>query len=397
MGRNARGVYPDKEGSWQVDKVWRGTRLRQRGFGSAGEAQAWLIKELEALRNVAIHGARPKRTFEQAATHYLLTHQEKVSLETDTHLLKSVMPHIGHLQLNQVHDGTLAPYVAKRLGDGRSHKTVNSGLGIVRRILNLAADSWRDENGVTWLERAPTISMLPLVGHQREPQPLSWGQQRALLPLLPDHLARMVLFNLNTGVRDDVVCNLRWDWEIEVPELGISVFQVPKEHVKGRQVARAVVCNSVAQSIIESQRGKHEEYVFVWRRERVKNLDDAPVMPYRPIETMNNTAWQRARRQAGTPDLHVHDLRHTVGMRLREAGVSERAVADILWHSNGSVTRHYTKEQIVELHTELEKIKEDTGRWNKSLVTLRQEHEARRRAASGNEIPPKVPHARKTA
>jgi integrase len=397
MGRSTRGVYPDKEGSWQVDKFWRGTRLRQRGFGSAGEAQAWLIKELEALRAVAIHGARPERTFEQAATHYLLTHQEKVSLETDTHLLKSVMPHIGHLQLNQVHDGTLAPYVSMRRAQGRSHKTVNSGLGIVRRILNLAAKSWRDENGVTWLERVPAITMLPLVGHQREPQPLSWGQQRALLPLLPDHLARMVLFDLNTGVRDDVVCNLRWDWEIEVPELGISVFEVPREHVKGRRRPQVVVCNSVAQSIIESQRGKHEEFVFVWRRERVKNLDDAPVMPYRPLETMNNTAWQRARRQAGMPDLHVHDLRHTVGMRLREAGVPQSTVAEILWHSCASMTGHYCVAQIVELHAALEKIREDAGRWNKSLATLRQEQATRRGAASGNESPPKVPHARKTA
>ena len=73
----------------------------------------------------------------------------------------------------------------------------------------------------------------------------------------------------------------------------------------------------MAQSVVEAQRGKHEEFVFVYRRERVKSTDQAPTMPYRGIETMNNTAWQRARREAGLPDLHVHDLRHTVGMRLR--------------------------------------------------------------------------------
>lgn len=391
MGRSTRGIHPDEGGTWQVDKIWRGTRFRQRGFTSAGEAQAWLIKQLEELRTVTLHGARPKRTFDQAAAHYVTIFQDKVSIETETSWLKSVMPHIGHLQLNQVHDGTLAPYVAKRLAQGRSHKTVNSGLGIVRRILNLAAKSWRDENGMTWLEHAPAITMLPLVGHQREPQPLSWGQQRKLLPLLPDHLARMALFDLNTGVRDDVVCNLRWDWEIQVPELGISVFEVPREHVKGRRRPRVVVCNSVAQSIVESQRGKHEEFVFVWRRERVKNLDDAPVMPYRPIQTMHNTAWQRARREAGMPDLHVHDLRHTVGMRLREAGVPESTVADILWHSNASMTRHYSVAQIVELHAALEKIKEDSGRWNKSLATLRREHEEAKRVAAEGESHPKSP------
>jgi Phage integrase family len=200
---------------------------------------------------------------------------------------------------------------------------------------------------------------------------------------------------MHTGVRDDVVCNLRWTWEIKVPELGTSVFEVPREHVKGRRRPRLVVRNSVAQSVVEAQRGKHEEFVFVYRRERVKNIDEAPAMPYRPIETMNNSAWQRARREAGLPDLHVHDLRHTVGMRLREASVPESTVADILWHSNPSMTRHYSMAQIVELHAALEKIKEDTGRWNKSLATLRREHEEAVRGTLGGKSPPRVPPAKK--
>lgn len=58
----------------------------------------------------------------------------------------------------------------------------------------------------------------------------------------------MALFVLNTGVRDAVVCNLRWEWEIRVPQLGVSVFEVPLKHVKERKRTRVVVCNSVAQS-----------------------------------------------------------------------------------------------------------------------------------------------------
>jgi len=203
----------------------------------------------------------------------------------------------------------------------------------------------------------------------------------------------MSLFTLNTGVRDDVVCSLRWDWETRIPELAISVFDVPRQHVKGRRRARVVVCNSVAQSIIESQRGKHDEFVFVWRRERVSHVDRQPVMAYRPIQTMNNTAWQNARRAAGLGDLHVHDLRHTVGMRLREAGVPESTVSDILWHSTKSMTQHYSVAQVVELHAALEKIRDDSGRWNTSLAMLKREQEG----LSGDASPPKVPQPRKTA
>nr|WP_284402347.1 tyrosine-type recombinase/integrase [Acidovorax sp. SUPP2825] len=198
----------------------------------------------------------------------------------------------------------------------------------------------------------------------------------------------MALFVLNTGVRDDVVCNLRWEWEIPIPELGVSVFDVPREHVKGKRRTRLVMCNSVAQSVVESMRGKHPEFVFVYRRERVKNTHLEPSMPYRPITAMNNTGWQTARAKAGMSDLHVHDLRHTVGMRLREAGVAESTVSDLLWHTKKSMTAHYSMAQIVELHAALEKIKADTGTWNKTLTTLRAEHQAR---LAGEATPPKVP------
>jgi integrase len=393
MGQKTRGIYPGENGTWEVDKWWRKDRFRQRGFGSFEEAERWLIAQLAAKREVVVHGAREVRTFEAAAAHYVTVFQDKTSIATEIYLLDSVMPFIEALELHQVHDATLAPYVSARLEAGRSHKTINLALGVVRRILNLAATQWRDESGRTWLPQAPKITMLPLVGHQREPQPITWAAQRGLLPKLPDHLARMSLFILNTGVRDDVVCSLEWEWEIKVPELGISVFEVPRQHVKGQKRSRVVVCNSVAQSVIEAVRGQHEKYVFVYRRERVKNTDLPPKMAFRRIGTMNNTAWQRAREEAGLGDLHVHDLRHTVGMRLREAGVSSETISDLLWHSTGSMTLHYSVAQIVELHGALELIKADSGRWNKSLATLRREQQEGQQDVS----PPKVPAQKKTA
>jgi hypothetical protein len=45
---------------------------------------------------------------------------------------------------------------------------------------------------------------------------------------------------------------------------------------------------------------------------------------------MNNTAWQRARREAKLPYVRVHDLRHTFATRRRAAGVSEDRAALIL-------------------------------------------------------------------
>jgi integrase len=258
------------------------------------------------------------------------------------------------------------------------NQPINLTLGIVRHILNLAANDWKFENKMTWLAHASKITMLDLTGRQRPPRPITWAEQERLISHLPKHLARMATFALNTGVRDNVVCNLRWSWEVKIPELGISVFDVPRLNVKGRKHDRVAVCNSVAQSIIESVRGQHPEFVFVDRRERIKDFDQLAAMPYRPIQTINNTAWQTARRKAGLDDLHVHDLRHTVGMRLREAGVPQVTTSDLLWHVNKDMTHEYTLAQIAELHGAIEKIREDSGRWNRSLAMLKREQEERR-------------------
>ncbi len=104
----------------------------------------------------------------------------------------------------------------------------------------------------------------------------------------------MSLFVLNSGVRDDVVCNLKWQGAINAPELGISVFEVPMQPVKVNRWSRVVVCDIAAQSVIQSARCQRAEFVLVYRRERAKNLSKPPLMSFRTIETVTNTAWQRA-------------------------------------------------------------------------------------------------------
>ena len=62
---------------------------------------------------------------------------------------------------------------------------------------------------LTWLDRPPKIRLLK-VTDSRKPYPLSWEEQARLFRELPDHLARMALFKVNTGCREQEVCSLRW-------------------------------------------------------------------------------------------------------------------------------------------------------------------------------------------
>jgi integrase len=80
-------------------------------------------------------------------------------------------------------------------------------------------------------------------------------------------------------------------------------------------------------------------------------------------------------------DLHIHDLRHTVGMRLREAEVREETVADILWHTRPGMTAHYSVAQVAELVEALNRITDERRRTNRSLAMIAREAMAERKSA----------------
>lgn len=247
--------------------------------------------------------------------------------------LKQLDPYIGHLLLENVHMGTLQSFIQERKLKGIKSKSINLALATVRRILNLSARLWRDENGLTWLGSLSLIQMLS-ISDARQPYPLTWEEQHRLFRSLPDHLARMCLFKVNTGCREQEVCQLRWDWEIQVPELNTSVFLIPREIVKNRE-DRLVVLNQVARSVIEAMRGNHPEFVFTYKGKH--------------LTLINNSAWKRVRELVALQQVRVNDLKHTFGRRLRAAGVPLETRKVLLGHRNGDITSHYSAPELNEL------------------------------------------------
>ncbi|WP_058515735.1 tyrosine-type recombinase/integrase [Legionella santicrucis] len=264
-----------------------------------------------------------------------MENQHKRSIEDDAGRLRELVKYIGKLSLESIHIGSLQQFIEGRKKDGVSTRTINHGLKVVRRILNLAASEWMDEFGLTWLANAPKIKLLPEYD-LRKPYPLNWEEQHCLFDELPSHLEKMALFAVNTGCRDQEICELRWEWEISIPELPhIMVFIIPAELVKNGD-ERLVVCNETARSIVNSERGKHSTHVFSFRG--------------RPLARMLSTGWQQARVKAGLPQVRVHDLKHTYGRRLRAAGVSFEDRQDLLGHRSGRITTHYSSAELQNLY-----------------------------------------------
>lgn len=328
MGRRKIPGLRNRSGIWHIEKRILGRQIHEStGTSKLSEAELILARRVEAVRHAVIFGERPKRIFRDAATRYLEENLHLARIKDTARHLRQLDPYIGDLPLQRVHLGTLKPFIEERKRQGNKTKTINLGLSVVRRILNLSARLWRDDDsGLTWLATAPLIQLLP-VTDARQPYPISWEEQRLLFQALPDHLAKMCLFKVNTGCREREICLLRWEWEVDVPELGTSVFLIPGENVKNRE-ERLVVLNRIARSVIAGQRGLHEEFVFTYQGHAVTK--------------MYNSAWKRVRKVVGLDQVRIHDLKYTFGRRLRAAGVSLENRKVLLGHTNGDITTHYS-------------------------------------------------------
>ena len=360
MARKAISGLYQKGGVWQIDKVFRGERLREStGTGDRQEAEQYLIHRLEQLRQQKVYGVRRTRTWAEAATRFLIESKDQPSIKLTAHHLKQLHPYLKDLPLTHIDDQALEPFVKDRLKGmvlpcGKQLKpvaprTINISIERVIRVLSLCARKWRDEERRPWLDSVPMLAKLDLKKKVREPYPMTWEEQSILFGELPAHLQTMALFKVNTGCREQEVCKLRWDWEISVPELGASVFLIPSDFGGRNERSgvkngdeRLVVLNSVAKSIIEKQRGLSKEWVF----------------PYNgnAMHRMNDSAWKKARVRAaklwqeenlrpahpGYASIRIHDLKHTFGRRLRAAGVTQEDRKALLGHKNGSITSHYS-------------------------------------------------------
>ena len=371
--------------TWHIDKQYRGRTIRQSCFTSdRQEAESVLIQKLAEIDRAVDFKQRQSHTFVEASIRFITERKNEPGIDTDISIFKGLIPYIGKLELDMIHDGTLSKFVHHRLsGIGEfsrpvKTRTVNIALQLVTRVLNRAARKWRDDSGLTWLETVPLLSLLDEKEDKRPAYPLSWKEQTYLINELPRYLQSMVLFKLNTGLREQEVCQLQWDWEVPIPELNTSVFLIPfnfggrngKGGVKNGS-DRLVILNETAKKIIDEQRGNSSPYVFLFKGQKLCRI--------------NSPAFVRARKKAATKiseeegtrvnnnfyNVRVHDLKHTWGHRLKIAGISFEDRQFLLGHKTKSVTSHYSAPELTQLIECANRVTETDNRQLNALTLIR--------------------------
>lgn len=317
---------------WHFSKRVCGIDIRgTTGTSSLPEAERMLNERIREIRDVNIHGGSPVVTFRDATLKYVSEKKGKRSIDMDMQAFQRVEPYIGDMDIRQVHSGSLTKFIADRQQAGCKNNTINRELASIRQVLSRAGRVWRHDNNLPYIEAVPLIEMLP--DDSREPHQVSESEQQQLFGDLAAPYANYAMFLVNTGVRCREGLKLQWDWELA----DSPGFSVPaSSHKNGKK--RIVICNSIARSIVDGQRGRDSKLVF-------------------PIkEQAFRMAWDRARVRQGLDHIRRHDLKHTFGARLRAAGVGFADRKDLLGHKQSDITDHYCKAELDSLVTAAEKV-----------------------------------------
>jgi len=164
----------------------------------------------------------------------------------------------------------------------------------------------------------------------------SWMDE--LFNLLPPHLRDMGIFSINTGQRDAVVCNLRWEWLAS--EKDYWMFRIPREEIKSEEYIHGehvyVMLNDTARDIVLKRRGNGSEFVF-------------PNEYGDPISEQNCSAYQTARRKVAKkyPDVmktDVHSYKRTFRTsleKLKNPEVGFFTLKRLLQHVIDDVSERY--------------------------------------------------------
>ena len=121
---------------------------------------------------------------------------------------------------------------------------------------------------------------------------LTRNEADRLIAELPPHLADMVRFSLETGLRRANVTGLQWSQV----DLVRRTAWIHPDQAKARK-AIPVPLSNVAVLTLRKQIGKHQANVFTFKG--------------KPVHQVNTKAWHKALERVGIEHFRWHDLRHT--------------------------------------------------------------------------------------
>ena len=245
----------------------------------------------------------------------------KKSWEQDLMMIEKRMLKLwGRRKLNDITTHDLIEFQNGLVKGGMKPASVNRYMALAKYLFNLA-ERWEI------LDKAPTKNVRKLEDNGARERYLDQDEVYRLLEALNNCKSQVVPdiieFLLLTGARKSEAAEMAWQ-EVDLER---GIWELPAQRNKAGK-PKIVPLSDAALQVLQRRAGNESNYVF-------PNPDTGE-----PLKHFHNT-WDRIRKQAGIPDVRIHDLRHSFASFLVNSGRSLYEVQKLLGHSQLSTTQRY--------------------------------------------------------
>lgn len=310
-------LYKRKDSpNWWVKISVKGRLPVQQSTGTSdrAKAQEYHDRLKSSLWDRERLGIKPRHSWQEAVVRYLGETSHKASQASDKIHLNWLHEYLYGVFLDAIDRDLLDRIMAARMAEGVKNSSVNRTMEVVRAVLRKAALEWE------WLDRVPRVRMLP--EPQRRVRFITREQADRLIAELPVHLAAMVRFSLETGLRRANVTGLEWS-QVDLPR---RTAWIHPDQAKARK-AIAVPLSAAAVIVLREQQGKHKTHVFTYQGQ--------------PVRQVNTKAFRAALERAGIENFRWHDLRHTWASWHAQAGTPLPVLQELGGWESAEMVRRY--------------------------------------------------------
>lgn len=322
MGIYNRGT--PKNPNWWISYFNQGERIRERGGPTKRIAEAELAKKIREIAEgrAGIRSTKHIR-FDQLSEDYLnWSENNKRSHQREKTSINKLNEYFGSRSIHGISPKDIEDYKNKRKKDQNTRRkgspapaTINRELACLRHMFNKAIE-WK------MLTENPFKGVKLFREENMRRRYLTHEEEKRLLENCAPHIKPIIILALNTGMRRGEILNLAWD-DIDLKKEIILV-----RRSKTGESREIPMNENVREELKKIPRQKNTPHIFV--------KGDGTQLKWA------RTAFENACRRSKINDLKFHDLRHTFGSRLVEAGVDLRTIMDLLGHKTITMTLRYS-------------------------------------------------------
>lgn len=251
------------------------------------------------------------------------------------------------LLVKEITPSLVVKYKSERRKKGRKPATIEREICLLKRVFNLAVKEWE------WIHHNPVARVSKEKFNNQIDRWLSSDEEKRLLNAGSDWLRAIVIFALNTGMRQGEILSLKWPY-VSLSRKTVTVM----ESKNGEK--RSIPLNRSALEILTTQfKRNHLKSLYVF----------ASKVGTRILKGNIARAFYKAMEYGKVENFRFHDLRHTFATRLAQGGIDIYKIAKLLGHKDIRMTQRYAHHCTDSLRSGVEYLDKKDTIWTQSEET----------------------------